>query len=129
MKNQIDLTYIIGVFLTFNLSLISFIFGKSSFSIIFPMVACFTYLGVIIRGKVDPDSWGKTSKKRKQSAFFGFNSIFLILFIESTVLLSDYFALARQMMFKLILLEGFILIPIYSFIYVIYFKNFRLKDD
>ena len=123
LHERADLTYIIGALVTFSLSIISFSFKQSGFSIIFPIVSCLTYIGVIFRGIIDQDSWGKTLKQRKASAIVGLVSIFAIFYIESISFLFKSSAFDFTIKVGLLLFEGIALVLLYIVIYRKYFRG------
>lgn len=79
MIQRIHLVYSIGAILSLGMVIIAIIERKSGFTLIFPMVAFFTYIGVIFRGYKDPISWGNNSKSRSISLIIG------VIFIIATL--------------------------------------------
>jgi hypothetical protein len=120
---RVDLTYIIGAAITLSLSIISLILKQTGFPIIFPIVSCLTYIGVIFRGIIDQDSWGKTLKQRKNSAIVGLISIFAIFYIESLSFLLSSSFFASPIKVVIIFFEGILLSLVYKLIYEKYFRR------
>ncbi len=128
LSNKIAFFYIIGFVVALLLSVLSYTLKpSSSFAILFPLVSLFTYLGVIIRGKIEPISWGKTLKKRIFAILVGFTSIFVIIYIESIALFYNYFE--SQIFIKALIFEGILLIIGYIILYFLYLKQVISKEQ
>jgi hypothetical protein len=89
----------------------------------FSIVSFCSYSGVIIRGLFDMESWGKTEKQRRRSAFFGFTSVFVIVFIESVLLVTKSFDLSKVECSRLIIFCFAALVTLNFLLYTFWFKK------
>ncbi len=89
-RKKIELGYNIGALISLIFWIYAFIAKESGFAIMFPGVCVFTYLGVLIRGRINLNSWGNSLSKQKFSLIFGYVSIFIVVLLE---LLSLFFNL------------------------------------
>jgi hypothetical protein len=124
LSERVDFTYFIGMSMSlvlFNISL--FIHKDSGLPMMFALVSLCTYIGVLIRGMLDRDSWGKTIIKRKLSAIIGFTSMFVIFAIESVLLLTGSFELLPEQINGLLIYGGVGLLILFLFLYVFWFRK------
>lgn len=128
LSERVDFTYFIGACISFNLFIITLVFNKGSgLPMIFSLVSFCTYIGVLIRGIIDRDSWGKTQRQMKISSFVGFTSIFVIFSIESVLLLTRSFELSKDEVVDFIIYGGIGLVILFIFLYAVWFR--KLKYD
>ena len=121
---RVDFTYIIGATISIFLAIVAIItYNDSGLPLMLPIVSLFSYAGVVIRGKADPDSWGKSPRKRRISALVGFTSIFVILFTEIGLLLVKNFTLPVYAIRNGILVAGVVMLFGYVILYNIWFKR------
>jgi hypothetical protein len=123
-SKRVDFTYFIGAGVSFLLFIIATCFYKESgLPMGFSLGSFGSYSGVILRGLFDRESWGKTEKQRRWSAFFGFTSVFVIVFIESVLLLTKTFDLSKAETWCFISYSFTGLIIIYFLLYTFWFKK------
>jgi hypothetical protein len=123
-SDRVDFTYIIGAGISFLLIIVTVSFYKNSgLPMAFSMASFGSYSGVIIRGLFDRESWGKTEKQMRWSVFFGFTSVFVIVFIESVLLLTTGFELSKAETWRFIFCSFTGLIIIYFLLYAFWFKK------
>ena len=128
LSERVDFTYFIGLVISLILFNISLFFHRDSgLPMIFALVCLGTYIGVIIRGVIDRDSWGKTPKQMKTSAFVGFISIFVIFSMESVLMLTKSFKILGNEANVIFILEGIFLTVIFIVLYTFWFR--RVKFD
>lgn len=128
LSERVDFTYFIGMSMSlilFNISL--FIHKDSGLPMMFALVSLCTYIGVLIRGILDQDSWGKTTIKRKLSAIIGFTSMFVIFAIESVLLLTRSFELLTEQINGLLIYGGIGLLILFIFLYVVWFRKLTFE--
>ena len=69
MSKKITRLYLYGAIISLILVVFIIVFARENYkSIVFPMAALGPYIGVIWRGIIDPESWGKTNNMIKASA-------------------------------------------------------------
>ena len=91
LVNRPDFFYIIGAFLSLIYVINSIIFYNNYGYTLFFSLSCFgAYLGVVLRGVIDENSWGKTSKQIKISYYVGLFSIFVISLIYFILLYNSF---------------------------------------
>jgi len=93
----------------------------------FSLASLGAYTGVIIRGIIDKDSWGKTQKKRRISALVGFTSVFIIFYIESLFLLAKSFEMSGDKINMSILFGGIGIVIIYTMLYFFWFSKLKIS--
>ena len=128
-SERVDFTYIIGAgvsLILFNIAV--FLYRETGLPMIFALVSVFTYMGVIIRGIIDRDSWGKTPRKMKISAFVGFTSIFIIFSIEAVILLNRSFELSKDKIKSILIYGGVGIVLLYIFLYLLWFRKMTYRE-
>ena len=129
LSDRVDFTYLIGAIVSLILFNLTMAFYKGAgLPMIFSMVCFFSYTGVIIRGLVDPGSWGKTQRQKKVSAFVGFTSIFVIFSIESVLLLTQSFKLPGEETTNIFVFGGFGITLLYILIYTLWFRKITYQE-
>jgi hypothetical protein len=129
-SERVDFTYIIGAGISlifFNLSML--FYKGSGYPMMFSLVSLFSYAGVIIRGIIDRNSWGKTQKQLKISAFVGFISLFIIFSIESVSLLTQSFELSKDTIKYIIIFGGIGIILLYIILYTLWFRKMTYQES
>jgi hypothetical protein len=127
-SERVDFTYFVGAGISSLFIIISMYFYKrSGLPMTFAIASFCSYSGVIIRGLFDRESWGKTEKQRKWSAFFGFISVFVIVFIGSVLLLTKSFELSKVVTRNYIVYCFAGLVILFFFLYTFWFKNKNLN--
>ncbi|HUW93726.1 MAG TPA: hypothetical protein VMV74_11230 [Bacteroidales bacterium] len=128
LSKRVDFTYFVGAGISIILTVIAIItYNDSGLPLMLPIVSLFSYAGVLIRGVIDPDSWGKTPRIRRFSAVVGFSSCFAIVFTELILLLFYNFDLTKSFIGKTILLVGGGLLLLYIILYSLWLR--RLTFD
>lgn len=124
LSERVDFTYFIGVGISLILFNITLFFHKDSgLPMIFALVSLCTYIGVLIRGIIDRDSWGKTQKQMKISAFVGFVSIFLIFSIECVLLITRSFELSKGDVKNFFIFGGIGVFVLFIVLYAVWFRK------
>jgi hypothetical protein len=129
-SERVDFTYIVGAAISlvfFNLSML--FYKESGYPMIFSLVSLFSYAGVLIRGIIDRNSWGKTQRQLKISAFVGFISIFIIFSIESILLLTQSFELSKNAVKTIIIYGGIGIILLYIVLYTLWFRKVTYQES
>ncbi len=125
---KIGFIYLISALISINLFIISLIlYDGTPIPMIFAL-ACFgASIGVVFRGFFDPDSWGKTLKRKKVSAYMGFISWFAILFIEYILLVTKSFKLIDKQNVYYMIYGGAGIIILYWLVYFLWFRKTYFK--
>jgi|WetSurMetagenome_2_1015567.scaffolds.fasta_scaffold133231_2 hypothetical protein len=125
---RVDFTYIIGAVVSLFLLILSiFLYKDSGFPMAFSTAAFFTYAGVIIRGIIDPNSWGNTLRKKKISAFVGFTSIFVVAAIETVLLITKSMGFASAFVKNAMIIIVIFVMLLYVLIYSIWFRKLSFE--
>jgi hypothetical protein len=128
-SERVDFTYIVGAgvsLILFNIAM--FFYNGSGLPMIFSLVSLFAYIGVLIRGRIDRDSWGKTERQMKVSAFVGFTSIFIIFSVESVLLLTRSFELSKGEIKNILICGGVGIVLLYIFFYILWFRKITYHE-
>jgi len=128
-SERVDFTYFAGA----GMSLLFFIISMNFYNgdglpIGFSLTCLGAYTGVIIRGIIDKDSWGRTQKKVRMSALFGFTSVFVIFFIESLLLLAKSFEIPGDKIILFIIFGGIGIVILYLILYIMWFRNLKIES-
>ena len=130
LSERVDFTYFIGAIISlifFNVAL--FLRGESGLPMIFSLVCFGSYIGVIIRGLFDRNSWGKTPGQMKLSALVGFSSIFVIWIIESILLLIKSSRISQNIIEFIIMIEVVFLIILFVLLYKLWFRKINYYSN
>jgi hypothetical protein len=127
-SERVDFTYFAGA----GMCLLFFIISMNFYSgdglpIGFSLACLGAYTGVIVRGIIDKDSWGRTQKKIRMSALLGFTSVFVIFFIESLLLLAESFDMSMDKIILFIIFGGIGIVILYLILYLRWFRNLKIE--
>jgi heme/copper-type cytochrome/quinol oxidase subunit 4 len=124
ISNRVDFTWFIGAGISIILTVIAIItYSDSGIPLIFPIVCLGSYAGVLIRGVIDPDSWGKNSRMRRFSAAAGLFSCFAIIFTELLLLLFFNSDRPEPSAGKVILIAGGVLLLLFLILYSFWLRK------
>jgi hypothetical protein len=124
LSQRTDFPYFIGAGISLILFFIAvFLYNNAGAQMIFPLVSFFTYSGVLIRGILEPGSWGRSPHKRKISSLFGLISVFVIFSIETVLLLTKNFNLSEEALLKFLIIGGIGLLLLFIFLYTSWFRK------
>jgi len=121
---RVDFTYFIGFgesLILFNLSM--FFYNKYGLPMILSLVCLFTYVGVLIRGMIDQESWGKTEKQKRISAYIGFNSMFAIFLVIFILMLFHNFNFTQDTIKNILMYGGTCVIVLYTLLFILWFRK------
>ena len=130
LSERVDFTYFIGAIISlifFNVAL--FLRGESGLPMIFSLVCFGSYIGVIIRGLFDRNSWGKTPRQMKLSALVGFSSIFVIWIIESILFLIKSSRISQDIIEIVIIIEVVFLTSVFVLLYKLWFSKINFYSN
>ncbi|MCJ7819782.1 MAG: hypothetical protein MUP53_01150, partial [Bacteroidales bacterium] len=120
----VDFTWFIGAGISIILTVIAIItYNDSGIPLIFPIVCLGSYAGVLVRGVIDPDSWGKSSRMRRFSATAGLFSCFAIIFTELVLLLFINSEQPEPSAGKIILIAGGVLLLLFIILYSFWLRK------
>ena len=128
MSKKITRLYLYGAVISLILVILIMIFAKEDYkSMIFPMAALGSYIGVVWRGIKNPESWGETNNMMKTSAWVAFYSLFLVPFFTSIFFLLSYPDMSWSLFLTIIFIEIGGLIILGLFLYFVWFKHLYLS--
>ena len=128
MSKKITRLYLYGAIISLILVVFIIVFARENYkSIIFPMAAFGSYIGVIWGGITNPESWGKTNNMIKASALVAFYSLFFVPFLTSIFFLLFHPGVSGSLFLTIIFIEIGVLAILGVFLYFVWFKHLYLN--
>jgi len=118
--------YYVGLGISMLLVSLSILFYNNfSLPLIFSIVCMMTYLGVIVRGRADKDSWGKTNNAKRFSLYIGIILDFVIPSVTVILMLNNNFDFKIKSHLWPLLVCCFLILSILILVLIYYSKKLR----
>jgi hypothetical protein len=124
LTDRVDFTYIVGIILCGVLLILAIIFYNDSiYPLLLPTGGLFSYLGVVIRGIYDPNTWGISNHRRKISVLVGYISLYVITYVEIFLLLFIGLNIQGSNLMNCMIIAGVFLILLFYLLLRLYIKK------